>query len=57
MEPVGAFKGLRGPSPSGSGIISPTIPEEGFDFGMSPHPDFGRFRLAVRQEIEDLVAL
>src|SRR5229473_8383826 len=57
MEPICTLDGLRSATGCRRGRVAAAIPTHQLDFWMRFHPSFGRFCLAIRQEINDVVAL
>src|SRR5271165_1989756 len=57
MEAISNLGCLWSPRACSSSILSPAIPTDDLDFWVPFHPDFCCFRFAIRQEINDVVAL
>src|SRR5258708_33816483 len=57
VEPISNLGRLRGPFTCSCCIISSSIPAHQVNFRMRTHPSSGGFFLAIRQEIDCLVAL
>src|SRR2546421_4320788 len=57
MEPICTLDSLRSATGCRRGIVAAAIPTHQLDFWMRFHPRFGRFCLAIGQEINDVVAL
>src|SRR5205085_2907326 len=57
MEAISNLGRLWSPFTSCSSILSPAIPTDNLDFWMRLHPGFCCFSFAIRQEVNDLVAL
>src|SRR5260370_26337289 len=55
MEPICTLDGLRSATGCRRGIVAAAIPTHQLDFWLRFHPSFGRFYLAIRQEINDVV--
>src|SRR6266704_3847994 len=57
VEPISNLGRLRGPFTCSCCIISSSIPAHQVNFRMRTHPSSGGFFLAIRQEVDCLVAL
>ncbi len=57
VEAIGGLERLGSTLAGGGSILFSTITADQFDLRMRLYPGFGGFRLAVRQQIQDPVAL
>jgi hypothetical protein len=55
MVPIGYLPGLRGPFTGGGGIILSSVAADDINLWMRLHPSLGRFRLPIREQINNLM--